>query len=60
MGVVELSVQDIEKMTDFYSRIVGFDIVSTGANMVNLGDDTRIFLRLIEEKDFIFPKKTDA
>jgi hypothetical protein len=30
MGIVELSVEDLTKMTDFYSGIVGFDIISTG------------------------------
>ena len=60
MGVVELSVQDIEKMTDFYARVVGFEIVSTGATIVNLGDDNKTFLRLIEEKEYSFPKAWEA
>lgn len=36
MGVVELSVQDLRKMTDFYVNVVGFDLVSTGASIANL------------------------
>lgn len=60
MGVVELSVQDLRKMTDFYVNVVGFDLVSTGASIANLWERSQVFLRLIEEKNFVFPAKWEA
>ena len=57
MGAVELSVQDLKKMTEFYVTVVGFELVSTGAGISNLGDDSRVFLKLIEEKNYTFPIK---
>jgi catechol 2,3-dioxygenase len=52
MGVVELSVQNLSRMAQFYSDVVWFDIISTGANIMNLGDKWATFLRLIEEKNY--------
>jgi catechol 2,3-dioxygenase len=60
MWVVELSVQDLEKMKVFYHDIVGFDIMGSSGNILELGDDGDILLRLIEEKDFTFAKKWEA
>ncbi|MBX9808897.1 VOC family protein, partial [Candidatus Gracilibacteria bacterium] len=60
MGIVELSVQDIKGMTDFYTNIVGFELVSTGVGISNLGDKNQIFLRLIEEKNYSIPVRGEA
>lgn len=52
MGVVELSVKNLHSMKTFYSEIVGFDIIASGATQIELWENGTTFLRLIEEKDY--------
>lgn len=58
--IVELSVQNLEKMTNFYSQVVWLDLISTGSKIANLWDNNQIFLRLIEEKKYSFPVAWEA
>ncbi len=60
MWIVEISVQNLEKMTTFYSQVVWFDTISTGSRVVNLWENNEIFLRLIEEKNYSFPVQWEA
>lgn len=60
MWVVELVVKNKENVGKFYRDIVGFDALSESGNTMNLWENGKTFLRLIEEKDYTVAPKSEA
>ena len=56
-GEVLLRVTDLDKMTNFYTEIIGFDVLEKDGNQVKLTADGKTPLIVLEQPEQILPKE---
>lgn len=60
LGAVEVYVRDLANMKNFYSDIVGLEVLNENNNDVLLGDRNREIIKLIKQENYQFPSSTEA
>ena len=60
MGSLSLNVQDLEAMTEFYTQIMDLEIIKKEKNLVSLGIDEEVLLRLHHEPSLPFSHRYEA
>jgi len=60
MGVVELTVNDLEKQKHFYQNLVGLSVLNEASDSIVLGYENRPIVKLNEDKSLPFPATHSA